>query len=209
MRVILALIGVFIINFSGYAQSDWDLKVLEDINLTRNFEWDKTMNALDVSADIVAIGIPVTLLSAGFIKDDAAWKKEGYNAALTTLATYSAGYILKKAVDRPRPFIDHPHIKNYKDYTGGSFPSGTTYLAFSSATTLSLSYPKWYVILPSAVYASAVGYSRLHLGAHYPSDVLAGAGLGIATGVASKYLNEWVRNEVRKKKVKRYNQREF
>jgi membrane-associated phospholipid phosphatase len=41
------------------------------------------------------------------------------------------------------------------------------------------------VIAPSAVWATAVSVSRLHLGVHYPSDVLAGAvlGAGIATAV--------------------------
>ena len=204
MRNLAALILVFTFSVSFAQEKSWDLRILEDINLTRNFGWDKTMNALDPATDLLAIGIPVSMLAVAYTKDDAALKKEGFNAALTTFASYGLGFVLKKSVDRTRPFIEYPHIKNYKEYKGGSFPSGTTYLAFSTATSVSLSYPKWYVIVPSAVYASAVGYSRLHLGAHYPSDVISGAGLGVATAIGSKYLNEWIRNEVRKNKVKKY-----
>ena len=200
----IVVTGVILLTyFSGFAQKSWDLRTLENINLSRNFDMDKPLNAISNSADYLAIGLPVGLLAAGYLKDDAALKREGFNAAVTTFATYGVGFVLKKAVDRDRPFIEHPHIKNYREFSGGSFPSGSTALAFSTATSLSLSYPKWYVIVPSALYASTVGYSRLHLGAHYPSDVLAGAAIGMGTAFASRKLNQWVRNESKKRKLKR------
>ncbi len=198
--VFLGILG----SLPGFAQDKtWDLKKLEDINLTRNFEMDKPLNFLSNSSDYLAIGFPAAMLAAGYIGDNAALKREGYNIALTTAATYGVGFVLKKAVDKDRPYITHPHIKNYKEFSGSSFPSGSTALAFSTATSLSLSYPKWYVILPSTLYACTVGYSRLHLGAHYPSDVFAGTAIGIGTAFASRKLNQWIRNESRKSKLKR------
>lgn len=198
--VFLGILG----SIPGFGQDkNWDLKKLEDINLTRNFEMDKPLNFLSNSSDYLAIGFPAAMLAAGYIGDNAALKREGYNIALTTAATYGVGFVLKKAVDKDRPYITHPHIKNYKEFSGSSFPSGSTALAFSTATSLSLSYPKWYVILPSTLYACTVGYSRLHLGAHYPSDVFAGTAIGIGTAFASRKLNQWVRNESRKNKLKR------
>lgn len=194
--------ALIIASFSSLAQSSWDLRTLENINLTRNFDMDKPLNALSNSADYLAVGIPVGLLTAGFIKGDAALKKEGFNAALTTFATYGVGFVLKKAVDRDRPYIEHPHIKNYREFSGSSFPSGSTSIAFATATNLSMAYPKWYVIVPSALYASTVGYSRLHLGAHYPSDVLAGAAIGMGTAFVSRKLNQLVNNEKKKRKLK-------
>jgi membrane-associated phospholipid phosphatase len=60
-----------------------------------------------------------------------------------------------------------------------------------------LAFPKWYVAIPAFSYAGAVGYSRLDLGVHYPSDVLAGALLGSGTA----YLN-WKINKALHKKRK-------
>ncbi|MGB8358080.1 MAG: phosphatase PAP2 family protein, partial [Bacteroidales bacterium] len=53
-----------------------------------------------------------------------------------------------------------------------------------------LDYPKWYVIVPSYAYAGTVAYSRMHLGVHYPSDVLAGALIGSGCAVLSHYVNK-------------------
>ncbi|WP_256604704.1 phosphatase PAP2 family protein [Sphingobacterium multivorum] len=65
---------------------------------------------------------------------------------------------------------------------GYSFPSGHTSSAFATASALSRAYSKWYVVAPSLLWASSVGYSRMYLGVHFPSDVLTGAVLG--TGAA-------------------------
>jgi len=195
---------IFILgSFPGFSQhKSWDLKKLEDINLTRNTDMDKPLNFISNSSDYLAIGFPAAMLAAGYIGDNAALKREGYTIAMNTVATYGVGFILKKAVDKDRPYVTHPYIKNYREFSGSSFPSGSTALAFSTATSLSLSYPKWYVIVPSALYACTVGYSRLHLGAHYPSDVFAGTALGIGSAFASRKLNQWIRNESRKRKLK-------
>ena len=71
------------------------------------------------------------------------------------------------------------------DGGGPSFPSGHTSGAFATATILSLEYPKWYVIVPSYLWAGTVGYSRLHLGVHYPTDVLG----AMVVGAGSAYLS--------------------
>jgi membrane-associated phospholipid phosphatase len=204
MRISILILGWMCFGLGLQAQS-WDLKKLEDINLGRNTDWDKRLNTLSNSTDYLAVGLPVGLLAVAYAQDNAALKKEGFNLATTTLATYGIGYALKKAVNKDRPYITHPHIQNYKAFSGSSFPSGSTALAFSTGTSLSLSYPKWYVILPSTLYACGVGYSRLHLGAHYPSDVFAGAALGIGSAFASRKLNQWIRNESKRKKLKQQN----
>jgi membrane-associated phospholipid phosphatase len=47
-------------------------------------------------------------------------------------------------------------------------------------------------VVPAYTWASAVGYSRMHLGVHYPSDVLAGALLGAGSAWVTYKLNKWL-----------------
>jgi membrane-associated phospholipid phosphatase len=58
---------------------------------------------------------------------------------------------------------------------------------------LSLAFPKWYVIAPSFLWASTVGYSRMSFGVHYPSDVFVGAIIGAGTAFLTYKINSWIR----------------
>ncbi|HVI35833.1 MAG TPA: phosphatase PAP2 family protein, partial [Gaiellales bacterium] len=62
-----------------------------------------------------------------------------------------------------------------------SFPSGHSASAAAFATGVTLQSPS--VGLPVALLATAVAYSRVHSGVHYPSDVAAGVALGAGTAV--------------------------
>ncbi len=100
-------------------------------------------------------------------------------------------YSLKKIVNRDRPYVTYPDVHPATFETSNSFPSGHTSLAFTTATAMSLKYPKWYVIAPSYLWACSVGYSRLNLGVHYPSDVIAGALLGAGSAYVTYKINDW------------------
>lgn len=65
-----------------------------------------------------------------------------------------------------------------------SFPSGHSASAFAFATATSRELPILAPVL--VVLASAVSYSRVHTGVHYPSDVTAGAVIGIASGLLTR-----------------------
>ena len=108
---------------------------------------------------------------------------------------------MKHTINRKRPFETYSDIEQATSSLGKSFPSGHTSLAFATATSLSVAYPKWYVIAPSFVWAGAVGYSRMHLGVHYPSDVFAGAIIGSGSAYLSYKANKWI-NKKRSRKDK-------
>ncbi|MBS1773192.1 MAG: phosphatase PAP2 family protein [Bacteroidetes bacterium] len=140
----------------------------------------------------VGFCIPAGELIYGFARHD---KQALYNGIQTlagiginTVVTYG----IKHTVNRNRPFIDHPDIVPYEYYTSNSMPSGHTSFAFSAATSISLQYPKWYVIAPAYLWAGAVGYSRLYLGVHYPSDVLVGAVVGAGSAFIAYKGQQWL-----------------
>lgn len=62
------------------------------------------------------------------------------------------------------------------------FPSGHTSRAFALAAIMAKLYPRWRV--PLYCGAALIGFSRVYVGAHYPTDVIAGAILGTAVSLA-------------------------
>lgn len=71
-----------------------------------------------------------------------------------------------------------------------SFPSGHSAAAFAFATGACAELP---VLTPMLVpLAVAVAYSRVHTGVHYPSDVAAGAVIGVGSGMIAKRAPRWV-----------------
>lgn len=84
---------------------------------------------------------------------------------------------IKKLTSRTRPYDAHDHIVPLKRERDYSFPSGHTAAAFSCSFAL---YSLTLVALtPVLAVALLIGYSRVRLGMHYPSDVIAGGVLGI------------------------------
>lgn len=88
---------------------------------------------------------------------------------------------IKNVVCRVRPYDQFPDlirlIEAQKDW---SFPSGHTSASFACSIGMLFSLPKAYkkYSIPFIVVACLVGFSRLYLCVHFPSDVLCGALIG-------------------------------
>jgi membrane-associated phospholipid phosphatase len=130
--------------------------------------------------------VPAGLLIGGTLNHDKEMRQNALYVASNSVISFAAVLLIKRLVKRPRPFLGNFRI--IPVYIAGdySFPSGHSSSSVSTATALSLAYPKWYVIAPSVLWASSVAYSRMYLGLHYPSDVATGTLLGAGTAV---YLN--------------------
>jgi membrane-associated phospholipid phosphatase len=174
----------------GLFGQNWDINLLKHINLDRNKSLDGTFRFITSSAAPVSFGVPVLICGTGLLKHDSLTVRKSLYIGSAMAVTVIITTITKYAVNRTRPFVKYPFIE--KETGGGSpsFPSGHTSEAFALATSASLTYPKWYIIAPSFAWAGAIGYSRMDLGAHYPSDVLAGAILGAGCAWLTDKVNQ-------------------
>lgn len=181
---------LFCLSISNAQNSDIDL--LKKINLNRNANFDPFMKGVTNSTFPISIGTPVIIYAVGLIKKDSVTKVKAIFIGETLAASAFVSYALKNTIKRDRPYITYPEIDNVTEESSYSFPSGHTSSAFATATSLSLAYPKWYVIAPSFLWAGTVGYSRMYLGVHYPTDVLAGAIVGSGSAFLCYKLNKWI-----------------
>jgi len=98
-----------------------------------------------------------------------------------------ASIVLKMAVARPRPALLPGAIVRYRPPAGvedgllpwahTSFPSGHTIAVFAGATLIAHYWPRYRAVAYGV--AATVGFSRVYLGVHYPTDVLTSVVLGI------------------------------
>jgi undecaprenyl-diphosphatase len=141
-----------------------------------------------VMRDITALGgstviTLLTLILLGFLT----LQKE-YRSAVLIATAYTGGFILvvvlKFIIARERPdIVPHLIIENTPSFPSGhSTMSAVIYLslAASLAHTQTKTKARLYIIFVALVFTLLIGVSRIYLGVHYPSDVLAGWLIGLA-----------------------------
>jgi undecaprenyl-diphosphatase len=168
---------------------NWEVDLLKDINTQHPSAAWKTVSG---SAYPVSVGLPAALWLVSTINKDTTQQLKAYTIGGSVITAAIFTQALKVAVSRQRPYQKYAGIYPNKIEDGRSFPSAHTSLAFATATSLSLQYKKWYITLPAFVWAGSVGYSRMKLGEHYPTDVLAGA----AVGAGSAWLSNWLTKKI-------------
>jgi undecaprenyl-diphosphatase len=174
-----------------------DIRILRAINSPEDLPSDGFFRTVSNANRYVFTGVPVTMAVAGLATHDKELLRNACYMAAGTAVSQGLTTMIKYTVKRQRPFVTYPDIVNKTGIpfeTNPSFPSGHTSTAFATATALSLDYPKWYVIAPSFAYAGTVAYSRMHLGVHYPSDVLASMIIGSGCAYVSHIVNKKLTN---------------
>lgn len=191
----LRIIGFVLLLSTKLTAQNWDIDITKGINPDNpNSAFWKGMST---SVSVVAVAVPATYFTMGLVKKQPELKHKSYEMVGAFLIETTLTQGLKYSINRMRPAEKYPdQIHPYKDLHGKSMPSGHTALAFATATSLSLNNGKWYVIVPAYLWAAGVGYSRMYLGAHYFSDVMVGAAVGVASGFASHYIfHKWIYKE--------------
>jgi len=128
-------------------------------------------------------------------------------AMLAALGLYMvAGHcILKPLFARPRPCDIRPEMLTLVARPHGwSFPSGHTASGFAAAFALWRENRR--LGTPALILAAFIGFTRLYLYVHFPTDILGGIALGLALGacgvlLADKVCDRWAKRSIVKRAV--------
>ncbi len=114
----------------------------------------------------------------------------------TLLTSIGINGIVKNLVKFPRPFSTGK-ITCVREgtATGYSFPSGHTQSFATTSTTIAKKIKKPVVIFLVGILIALVAFSRMYLGAHYPSDVVVGAVLGVVIALVGSTLFDKIKNK--------------
>lgn len=165
----------------------WDQSLfylINDVWTTPVLDW--LMPALSRAGNLGAVWLVLLGVIAIF------GKRAGRTLALAGLFALVLGHtmsdVIKVLIVRPRPFASLPDVRPLvTEPISYAFPSGHAASAVSAATGAVLAAQRCLTRVPlwgwaMLVLAAAISYSRVYVGVHYPTDVLAGAGLGVACG---------------------------
>lgn len=183
------LIFLFIFISTSLFSQNVDIDILKHLNVNRNTSLDGLFIFLSNSLAYIVYASLIGILVFSLIKKDKPLQHKAFVIILSFILAALISNILKYAIDAARPFETYPFIEKISVGGSPSFPSGHTNDAFAIATALSLAFRKWFILIPFFLWACLVGYSRMHLGVHYPSDVLAGAITGTGSALLCFYLN--------------------
>ena len=146
------------------------------------------LQAISDTTTFVSIALVLLVMIISFVKKSKAMRQQGFMLVALLLLVMGVTQGLKALIDRDRPFTTYPNIEKLSSGGDSSFPSGHTLEAFAMAAALSMMFSRKKIILPVYAWAILVAYSRMALGVHYPSDVLAGILIGSLIG----WIVHWV-----------------
>jgi membrane-associated phospholipid phosphatase len=115
-------------------------------------------------------------------------KKLAQQVFFVTATSLSVNGIVKNFAQIPRPFTKGISCVRLDTATGYAFPSGHTQGFATWSSFFAVKFKKAWLSILVTVLIAAVAFSRLYLGAHYPSDVIVGVALGVGLSVLGNYL---------------------
>jgi len=162
--------------------SEWDLALCVRVNRVGRYEAvRRAFRVVSKLGDGVFWYVLILALALSQVR---AAQRTAVHMTLMGLVCTAVYKWLKKRTLRPRPFEVNPHIVcGAKPLDQFSFPSGHTLHAVAFTAVAGWYFPGLlWLLVP---FSSLVALSRVTLGLHYPSDVVAGAALGAVIAYAS------------------------
>ena len=179
--------------------SNIDVRLFRGINNSRSQLLTSVVDVTDYSVSPIVVAAPIGLTLYGLAADRGEAFDSGVLLGSAEVISYSIRYILKVGFKRDRPYqaLTDVHIGHLESADPYSFPSGHATGAFALATLLTLRYPRAEVYVPAFLWAGMVGYGRIYLGLHYPTDVLGGALIGAGSSLLVFHYQEKILPMVR------------
>lgn len=162
--------------------SDYEIPVVRAVNSAGSPTLDVPMGLISHPGFVVAAPLVLSV----------ATNPDNVTGPILVLASeglaYGAEAAIKPLFNRPRPYATYPDLKTPNGKMEDdplSFPSGHAAVSFAAATALADHDPR--LAWPAYGIAALVCYSRMYNGLHYPSDLLAGALLGVGAGKVARW----------------------
>lgn len=176
------LLGGVALGTAGLLGADTHLyRRIDRVNWTMNHKslFDYTLLPGDGLVNLLVLG--------GFAFGDERARRTSLTGLEALLSAGATSIVLKHLFRVPRPEAGPEDKRYFRQFRADAFPSGHTMAAFATASVISGEYPS---AAPFAYgIASLVGLSVMKRGWHWPSDVLAGAALGLLIGHIAVRVN--------------------
>ena len=171
---------------AGPALCRWASRLLEaDLNLVRTLNAEGSTLGKPAAVAISKLGNGwIYLFLAAWVFEEWGWdrgKLMALLAGINAAALHLLYPVIKKRFKRPRPFAVDPSLPSLlRTLDEHSFPSGHAMTLLGVLTPIVLLWPT--ALYSAVIMACGMAWSRIATGHHYPSDVLAGATLGMGLG---------------------------
>lgn len=164
---------------------EWDRRAGAALSRPLGPVGDRVISAATDLGSVYAItGLSTTLFVVGR-------RRAAVDAFGSGMTAWVVAQAIKPLVDRPRPYQADEVFRLVAEPTGASWPSGHVAVAAALSSTTADRLPRggrW----TAAVTALFVAFSRVYVGVHYLSDVVAGAGIGVLSHGMWRRIAAWI-----------------